>query len=311
MARMAMMGRHSVDYHRKTLGVGAPSDHLDVRLEPGVEAQASAALRYYSSHGETPLVWGGSGAERLGLSGAVSAAQYEAVYAEGGAVDPTTGVRLVRTQRPGMEIVVSAQKSLAELGVISRVDDMHAILSAETDATMGYLDWVTREAGGRRGRAREASTTQGMTWVRTRHATSRAGDPSPHDHILVANVVEMADDQGGFKAPDTTVWRDHLHAATMVGRMASAAKAIELGYAIEADPGPSGKLGHWRLAGIPKDLEEVHSKRGLEIQAELAESGFVSPRAKEIAANETRPRKRHEPIADLVSRWHDELAGAG
>ena len=29
--------------------------------------------------------------------------------------------------------------------------------------------------------------------------TSRAGDPSPHDHVLVANVTEMLDDRAGLK----------------------------------------------------------------------------------------------------------------
>ena len=97
MARMAMMGRRSVDYHRKTLRVGAPSNDLDAGLEPGVEVETSAALRYYSSHGETPLVWGGSGAERLGLSGAVSAAQYEALYSRLG----HPGGRRAPGPRPG------------------------------------------------------------------------------------------------------------------------------------------------------------------------------------------------------------------
>ena len=54
-------------------------------------------------------------------------------------------------------------------------------------------------------------------WAVTRHATSRAGDPSPHDHVLLANVVETLDEAGGWKAADTNVWRDHLHAATVVG----------------------------------------------------------------------------------------------
>jgi len=307
MARMAMMGRHSVTYHAQTLGVGADQAGLD----PQVAAAPSAALRYYSSHGETPLEWGGAGAEALGLVGMVTTAQYEALFAEGGAADPTTGARLVRTARPGMEIVVSAQKSVAELGVIGRVSDMHAILEAETAATMAYLDWVTRTAGGRRGRGGESCPTAGMIYLRTRHATSRAGDPSPHDHVLVANVVEMRDDRGGWKAPDTTVWRDHLHAATMVGRMASAAKAIELGYGIGADPGPSGRLGHWRIAGVPRAVEERHSKRAAEIEEALSESGFVSPRAREIASAQTRPRKRHTPIEDLMGRWHAELTEAG
>ncbi|MGH9003003.1 MAG: AAA family ATPase, partial [Acidimicrobiia bacterium] len=177
--------------------------------------------------------------------------------------------------------------------------------------TLAYLDGLTRWAGGRRGRSRTPAATSGLVYAHTRHATSRAGDPCPHDHVLVANVVEMLDRRGGYKAPDTALWRAHLHAATMVGRMASARKAVELGYAIEPDPGPSGRLGHWAIAGIPKEALEVHSKRSAEIDAEMAEHGYSSYQARNIAARETRKAKRHTPVADLLPRWRNELAGAG
>ena len=64
----------------------------------------------------------------------------------------------------------------------------------------------------------------------------------------------MKDEQGGWKAADTALWREHLHAATMVGRLAAARVAVELGYAIEPDPGPSGRLGHWKIAGVPDEV---------------------------------------------------------
>lgn len=35
--------------------------------------------------------------------------------------------------------------------------------------------------------------TEGLVFARTRHATSRAGDPEPHDHVLIANVCRVAD----------------------------------------------------------------------------------------------------------------------
>ena len=143
-------------------------------------------------------------------------------------------------RRPGMELVISAHKSVAELGVIGRAEHMHLIMDAERDATLGYLDQVTRQVGGRRGRAATATATGGLVYAHTRHATSRAGDPCPHDHVLLANVVQMRDDRGGWKAADTALWREHLHAATMVGRVAAARVAVELGYAIEADRGPVG-----------------------------------------------------------------------
>ena len=72
----------------------------------------------------------------------------------------------------------------------------------------------------------------------------------------------MGDEKGGWKGANTALLREHLHAATMFGRMAAAHEAVRLGYGIERDDGPSGKLGHWRIAGIPEEVMAVHSKRG-------------------------------------------------
>ena len=60
-----MMGADSVAYHEKTV-MGRADDF------PG------RALAYYASRGETPLVWGGAGSERLGLVGRVTEAQHRA-----------------------------------------------------------------------------------------------------------------------------------------------------------------------------------------------------------------------------------------
>ena len=123
---MRMMGQASVEYHRETV-----NDHIDDF--PG------QALAYYASRGETPLAWGGSGTDALGLCGAVTAEEYEAIYGQGGARHPGSGEPLVSTRRPGMEIVISAHKSVAELGVIGRAAHMHLIMDAERDATRWQL----------------------------------------------------------------------------------------------------------------------------------------------------------------------------
>ena len=143
----------------------------------------------------------------------------------------------------------------------------------------------------------------------SRHATTRAGDPQVHDHVLVANIVRMGDERGGWKGLDTGLLRDHLHAATAIGRMAAAAKAVELGYGIEADPGPSGRLGGWAIAGIPKEAWEVHATRAAQIDAAVGPD--ASYRSRAVAARATRDRKSHERVEDLVPRWRDELARAG
>jgi hypothetical protein len=97
----------------------------------------------------------------------------------------------------------------------------------------------------------------------------------------------------------------------MVGRLASARVATELGYGIEADPGPSGRLRHWRVVGIPDQVLQVHSKRAAEIEAEVAGNGFDTYRARNMAARTTRKAKRHEPEEQLLSRWREELRQAG
>ncbi len=298
MAWVRVMGAESVGYHRETV-LGRADDH------PG------AALSYYASRGETPLVWGGHGARDLGLQGAVTEAEYDAIFGPGGARGPADGTRLVHAKRPGMELVVAAHKSVALLGLVGCADDMHAILDAETDATLAYLDAWMMDLGGRRGRSQERVPTHGLVYARTRHATSRSGDPAPHDHILVANLCRMADAKGGWKALDTAALRDVLHAATAFGRMASAAKAVELGYAIEPDDGPSGRLGHWRVAGMPEGACEVLSKRSAEITAAVESKGYATYQARQVAARDTRKAKRHTPPADLMAGWLAELSAAG
>jgi conjugative relaxase-like TrwC/TraI family protein len=298
VAWMRMMGADSVAYHRETI------------IERGDDFPG-AALQYYASRGETPLVWGGMGAESLGLVGPVDNPSYDAVFGPGGAIHPQTGERLVTAKRPGMELVISAHKSVAELGVLGRPEDMHAIMDAERDATLSYLDDITQERGGRRGVAALPARTTGLVYAHTRHAVTRAGDPGPHDHVLLANVIEMRDEKGGTKAPDTTLWREHLHAATLVGRLAAASKAVQLGYGIEADPGPTGKLGHWRIQGIPDAALAVHSKRTAEINQAVAKAGFDSYQARQVAARETRKEKRHTPVEHLIPRWRSELSDAG
>jgi conjugative relaxase-like TrwC/TraI family protein len=241
----------------------------------------------------------------------VSEPPFDAIFSRGGAVDPVLGTRLVNAKRPGMELVVAAHKSVAELGVIGRHQHMHLILDAETDATVGYLERVTMERGGRRGKAAVPTPTTGLIYARTRHATTRSGDPGPHDHVVIANAVEMLDGKGGWKAPNTSLWRDHLHAATMIGRLHAAWTATQLGYALVSDNGRSGRLGHWAIAGIPKRVLDLHSKRSVEIEIEAELRGHDTYRARNIAARDTRAPKENIPWNEALPGWRQELADAG
>src|SRR3546814_18874944 len=101
------------------------------------------------------MTGGGAGAERLGRSGAITHDTYGSVFAEGGARDPVLGTRLVNTKRPGLELVVSAHKTVPVLGVVGRAADLHRILDAETEPTLAFqAHWATTQ-GGRRGKPEE------------------------------------------------------------------------------------------------------------------------------------------------------------
>jgi conjugative relaxase-like TrwC/TraI family protein len=292
------MGVDQVAYHEATV-LGREDDH------PG------QALDYYGSRGETPLRWGGAGAARLGLEGEVTPKAYRWAFGPGGFQDPLTGQQLVRTTRPGFELVISAHKSLSLLGVAGRADDMHTILDAETAGTMGYLDTWAQTRGGRRGRASIATPTSGLVYAVTRHGTSRMGDPSLHDHVLIANVCEMRDSKGGYKALYSARLRDLVEAAAMVGRLRSATTAIKLGYAIEIDHGRSGRARDWRIVGIPAEVCEIFSKRSDQIAEYLEEMGYTSYRARNFAARHNRPVKRGTGTDQLMPRWISELEAYG
>ena len=298
MAWFRRMGVEQVAYHEATV-LGREDDH------PG------QALDYYASRGETPLRWGGAGADRLGLEGEVTREAYRLAFGPGGFRDPLTGQQLVRTKRPGFELVVAAHKSLSLLGVTGRADNMHAILDAQTAATMAYLEGWAQGRGGRRGRAAVATPTSGLVYAVTRHGTSREGDPHLHDHVLVANVCEMRDAQGGYKALKSDELRDRDEAATMVGRLHSAAKAVELGYAIEPDRGRRGRARDWGIVGIPAEVCEVFSKRSDAIADYLEEMGYSSYRARNVAARGNRPVKRGTGTDQLMGRWIAELETHG
>ena len=88
-------------------------------------------------------------------------------------------------------------------------------------------------------------------------------------------------------------------------------RAVRLGYGIVPDDGPSGRLRHWAIAGVPAEALAVHSKRAAEITAELDRLGYSSYRAKGIVARNNRDRKRHEPVGKLMARWQAELESVG
>ena len=185
------------------------------------------------------------------------------------------------------------RKSVAELGVIGRAEDMHCHLGRrDRDATLEYLDQVAREQGGRGGRAQVRTGTGGLTWAVSRHATTRSWrPPAPRprlDHQRRAHGGHQGRLEGTRHGAACVTT---CHAATAVGRIAAAARAVDLGYGIEPDPGTSGSLGSFAISGIPKEAWEFHATRSAQIDAAVGRE--ASYEARSMAARTTRDKKEH------------------
>lgn len=214
---------------------------------------------------------------------------------------------VVNVRRLAFAVSVAVNKTVALLDVLDRPEHVHGILDAETQATMGWLDTWFQERGGSRGRAQVRTPTFGLTYTVTRTVTSRAGDPSAQDRVLVANVIEMRDPKGGHKALDSAALRDNLEAATMVGRLSSAARAIALGYTIEPDVGPTGRRRSWRIVGIPYRACVLLSQRRNQIVGHVDGNGS----ARRAVVPATGGLHRWVGAATMRPLWQAELAAIG
>ncbi len=144
-----------------------------------------------------------------------------------------------------------------------------------------------------------------------RHLTSRALDPFPHHHNVVANTVTLAD--GSHRGLDTRHLYHHAHAA-------SALATAEMRHRLSLELGvrwrPSRKPGGWEIDGIDDRVLREFSKRRNEIDDALHEleeeiGRGAHPTEIEHIVLRTRPAKTHTPAADLVDEWRERAAQHG
>ena len=136
---------------------------------------------YYSGRGEAPGEWAGDGAEALGLSGQVSAAQFNALLQ--GRDPRAPGMRLrAGNSEPtiaAFDLTFSAPKSVSVLFAIAPAEVSAALVEAHEEAVRGALGnleeaavFVRRGAGGAR-----FEHAGGLIAAAYRHRMSRALDP--------------------------------------------------------------------------------------------------------------------------------------
>lgn len=282
---------------------------------------------YYTGAGEVPGQWMGGGASRLGLDGVVEADDLRAVLAglapgQGGLTPNGTQPRPHPRRAPGFDLTFKAPKSASVLYAVS--DDPRiqaAIIEAGEAATREAIGWLEREVVRvRRGShntawlaAHEDSTnarahqleTSGLVAASFRHRTSRAGDPLLHWHCLVANVAEGTD--GKWSA---IVHPELFRNAKAAGEIFQATFRAELTASLGVEWVP-GRHVH-EIAGVPRRIVEMFSKRSDEIEAWLASTGTPDTAAGRqsavLATRRNKPELEHHRLDD---RWKAESIDAG
>ncbi len=298
------------------------------KLRVGVEAYylsqvASGLDDYYTGGGEATGAWVGSAAEGLGLSGEVTGEDLRAVLAglvPGTGLTPNGTVLRPHPRRvPGFDLTFSVPKSVSVVYALGDVRLQGAVVEAAGVAVRDTLGWLEREACWvRRGsNNRSARPGDGEVWgtrpmaargfvaAMFRHRTSRAGDPQLHWHVLVANLSQGVD--GRWSALDGTALYRTKRAA---GAVFQARLRDELTARLGVEWGPV-RRDVAEIAGVPRRVVRLFSKRREQIEEWLDAHGRQGPVAAQEATLATRTAKTAADLVALDAAWKLEATVAG
>ena len=252
----------------------------------------------YYTRDRSPSEWHGEGAHALGLSGPVDREIFASLV-EG---RMPGGAKLHRgggARRGGTDFEFSAPKSFSIQALVNgdkRLIDMHrsavAVARQRIEATIATR--VTQR------RTMRLEFTRSAVIAQFEHATSRAGDPDLHSHVVVLNLTRRADGQWRSIENAEMFKEQRLMYETYLSEMAKGAK--DLGYGITI-----GKHGNPELAHITREQIEHFSRRSREVEKELESEGLTravsTPEAKRRAALSTRQAKQDYDHAALRAEW--------
>jgi conjugative relaxase-like TrwC/TraI family protein len=268
---------------------------------------AQSPEEYYLGHGEATGVWLGSGRSEFGLDGEVDADALRSIIA---GEDPATGTRLAAKNRriAGYDLCLRAPKSVSLLFGLGDPELSRVVRDCHDEAVEAGLDFMERSAGWtRRGKdGVRPERNERFISAAFRHRTSREGDPHLHTHVVTANMVHNS--TGGWTTLDGRVLYRQSKAGGCMYE-AELRRLLTLRLGIEWGPVSDGIAD---VAAMPPEVLRHFSKRRAQIQAQLDELGYSSPKAAEIAALDTRkPKDLGASAVGLRDRWVDEARSIG
>jgi conjugative relaxase-like TrwC/TraI family protein len=223
---------------------------------------------YYSGRGEAPGTWTGAGAGELGLSGGVSADQFNALLVGQDPRDPERPLRagISQPQVAALDLTFSAPKSVSVLYAVAPAEVSAALVDCHEHAVraaLGYLEetavFVRRGRGGR-----HFEPAGGLIAAAYRHRMSRSLDPQLHTHVVAANLARGRD--GRYTAlHHPSLFR----AAKTAGYLYQAHLRAEVRDRLGLQWGPVSK-GAADLRQLPAEVLRAFSRRSAEVREALA-----------------------------------------
>jgi conjugative relaxase-like TrwC/TraI family protein len=247
-----------------------------------------AASDYYSEGQELVGLWGGKGAERLGLKGTVDKFSFDRLCDN---LDPKTGEPLTartRSERTvGYDFTFSVPKSVSLLYALSGDEGILDAFRSAVDATMREIETEMKTRVRTDGQDGDR-TTGNMVWAEFIHTTSRPvgglPDPQLHAHVFTFNTT-FDEEEERWKAGQFRELKRDAPYFQAAFRVRLAGKLQELGFCVER------KRDDFEIAGVPADVLKRFSRRTEKIEAEAERLNITDPDRKAELGAETREKK--------------------
>ena len=260
---------------------------------------------YYTQGQEIIGLWGGKGAERLGLHGIVDRESFDRLCDN---INPVTGKQLTgrtRTDRTvGYDFTFSVPKSVSLLYAMSGDKQILEAFREAVSETMSDMEQAMKTRV-RKGGKDEERVTSNIAYAEFIHTTSRpvggVPDPQLHAHCFVFNA-SWDDPERSWKAGQ---FREIKAAAPLyqaMYRVRLANKLQDLGF------GVNRKRDDFEIAGVPVAVVRRYSRRTEVIENVAAERGITDPKKKDGLGQETREKKASElSWNELRREWDSRL----
>jgi len=221
---------------------------------------------YYAAGEIRPGQWIGAGAERLGLSNAVTREQFHALCEN---LNPQNDERLTQRQlkadkrRVFFDFTCAPPKSVSVLAVT--LDDERLVAAHEESARIAFRELETFAATRVRKQGRLTDRTTGnLVAAAFVHNSSRELDPQLHTHFTVFNAT-FDETEKCWKALEARGMYDAIRYGTAVYRNELAKRVQQIGYRIQ--PAKNG----FQIEGVSDGVLQQFSKRAQQRDAVVKE----------------------------------------